>query len=673
MISRSLTIVVLALVWGVDPAVTQACTTAVISGRVTANGRPLLWKNRDTSTNRHNEVAHFDEGPIGFVAVVNADERSMVWMGVNDAGFAIENSLSNDLTKGRQSSGPGNGTLMKRALATCRTVGDFKQLLAQTDSDGRQTRANYGVIDAEGGAAIFEAGPFENVVFDANDPKVAPDGYLVRSNFSTTARNLPGSPTADLPADLYSGERYCRAKVILDGQRNITAPFLLRNLCRDLADPTGAPYLGSVNHPDGELPAELNTDKTISRTTTVSAVVIEGVRAEEDPRSTTMWTMLGDPKFSIAVPCWSSVQDVADPMIEPTGAEIGEVALLLREWCLDGREDVIDTAPLRGIWQDLLPLENRFYVDVDRLLEGYRTAGVNIDDLTRLHHSAASEAMEAMTSELNELKNDVLTQRSVSARPSLTNLFEPPTTTKTPVRIAIGDHTETPTKGAANLMAILTQEAGFDTQCIKPGELAAGALADFDVIIMPGGSGSAQSRRLGPEGCREIQSFVDAGGGYVGICAGAYLASSQYTWSLNLINARVFDRIHWARGKGEVCVKLKDQAEALFDTTEKSLAVHYAQGPLLLPDDQDDLPAYEVLATYESEVALKGAPGQAMVDTHAIIRANYGNGRVICFSPHPETPGGPNGLIVAGVRWACGKPANEKQSQSKASAGYKSD
>jgi hypothetical protein len=34
------------------------CTTAVVSGRVTSDGRPLLWKNRDFwQTN--NEVVYF--------------------------------------------------------------------------------------------------------------------------------------------------------------------------------------------------------------------------------------------------------------------------------------------------------------------------------------------------------------------------------------------------------------------------------------------------------------------------------------------------------------------------------------------------------------------------------------------------------------------------------------
>lgn len=83
-----------------------------------------------------------------------------------------------------------------------------------------------------------------------------------------------------------------------------------------------------------------------------------------------------------------------------------------------------------------------------------------------------------------------------------------------------------------------------------------------------------------------------------------------------------------------------------------SVPVRYNQGPLLVPDDESDLPGYEVLATFETEVVDNGAQPGSMVGTHAIIRSMYGRGRVICFSPHPEVSGGPNGLIEAGVRWA---------------------
>jgi hypothetical protein len=113
------------------------CTTAVVSGRVTADGRPLLWKNRDYSQ-VHNEVVYFrsDGANFSFVAVVNAGGSRSVYMGVNAAGFCIENSLSND-APGKSETGPGNGQLMKQALARCATVDDFEALLAETNASGR--------------------------------------------------------------------------------------------------------------------------------------------------------------------------------------------------------------------------------------------------------------------------------------------------------------------------------------------------------------------------------------------------------------------------------------------------------------------------------------------------------------------------------------------------------
>ena len=74
----------------------EECTVAVVSGKATIDGRPLLWKNRDTS-NLDNEVAYFDDGKYPYIGVINAGDRTQVWMGVNSAGFCIMNSESQDL------------------------------------------------------------------------------------------------------------------------------------------------------------------------------------------------------------------------------------------------------------------------------------------------------------------------------------------------------------------------------------------------------------------------------------------------------------------------------------------------------------------------------------------------------------------------------------------------
>lgn len=219
------------------------------------------------------------------------------------------------------------------------------------------------------------------------------------------------------------------------------------------------------------------------------------------------------------------------------------------------------------------------------------------------------------------------------------------------LRVAIYDDSAEAGKGPVNLLRILTSETGFSARRITSEEIRQGGLAEFDVVVMPGGSGSKQAELLQESGRDKIREFVRSGGGYVGICAGSYLASSHYDWSLGLINARVWDRSHWARGGGDVSIRMTDAGWQLLGRGG-SVPVKYNQGPLLVPDDESDLPGYEVLATFETEVAEKGAQPGSMVGTHAIIRSMYGQGRVICYSPHPEVSGGPNGIICSGVRWA---------------------
>lgn len=122
------------------------------------------------------------------IGVVLPGSYNSIWMGVNSAGFAIENSYSGDLegTSGE------NGTFMKLALETCATVSEFEQLLIDTNIPGRLTLANYGVIDATGAAAIFETGNHSYTKYDANDPEVAPQGFVVRTNFALTGDGSGG-------------------------------------------------------------------------------------------------------------------------------------------------------------------------------------------------------------------------------------------------------------------------------------------------------------------------------------------------------------------------------------------------------------------------------------------------------------------------------------------------
>lgn len=195
-------------------------------------------------------------------------------------------------------------------------------------------------------------------------------------------------------------------------------------------------------------------------------------------------------------------------------------------------------------------------------------------------------------------------------------------------------------KGAGrSLKDLLAALQTFDDVTVREvmaDDIRSGVLSDLDVLIHPGGSGGGQGRHLGNDGREKIREFIREGGGYIGICAGAYLASADYEWSLNVLDARVLDRKHWARGTGMVEIALTDVGKRVLKSTEPRLRIHYGQGPLLAPGNRNDIADYETIASYGTEIAKNGAPQGVMKGTTAIAQGRFGRGRVLCFSPHPE-------------------------------------
>jgi putative intracellular protease/amidase len=186
-------------------------------------------------------------------------------------------------------------------------------------------------------------------------------------------------------------------------------------------------------------------------------------------------------------------------------------------------------------------------------------------------------------------------------------------------------------------------------------EVRAGQLDQFDVVLFPGGSGSGEAKSLGEEGRQRVRSFVERGGGYLGICAGAYLATADYDWSLHILDAKVIDRQHWARGSGDVEVALTDPGCKLLGAAGERATILYWQGPLLAPADKPEIPDYETLGTFATEIAKNGAPKGVMPGTTAIARGMFGKGRVLCFSPHPERTEGVQHFVRRAVKWTAGR------------------
>jgi len=159
-----------------------------------------------------------------------------------------------------------------------------------------------------------------------------------------------------------------------------------------------------------------------------------------------------------------------------------------------------------------------------------------------------------------------------------------------------------------------------------------------DVVLFPGGGGSTQGKAIGVEGQIVVKNFVANGGGYVGICAGAFLAINQ----LKMVPAKAGGE----RGDGNCTLKLEDRGLTKYEVDADALAkqpIFYANGPTMTrsgtrPNSTD----FRIHATYTSDVPMEkhypsDDPDVSGKGLAAVVSVTYGQGTVIISGPHPET------------------------------------
>ena len=198
--------------------------------------------------------------------------------------------------------------------------------------------------------------------------------------------------------------------------------------------------------------------------------------------------------------------------------------------------------------------------------------------------------------------------------------------------------------------ALLGRSAGFRCTVLRPGDIQAGALAEQDVAVFMGGSGTAQGKALGDVGKQAVKDFVHAGGGYIGVCAGAYLAlqGEEEFHKLRLVAGRNLTGDSWQRGIAGLEVRAEGRPP---------FKLFYANGPIFTPVPTEGLAPYRGLADYVGEIfnVSKGTGPNEMPGTPAIVASAYGQGRVLLFSPNPVLGGAGvvhSELMLSGLRWA---------------------
>ena len=220
----------------------------------------------------------------------------------------------------------------------------------------------------------------------------------------------------------------------------------------------------------------------------------------------------------------------------------------------------------------------------------------------------------------------------------------------TAIRVALFDAPGVVRSALDATVAILEPLPNVSPRVITPEDVRAGALDQADVVFFTGGRGSFQGRELGEDGRARVRAFVQRGGGYVGVCAGAYLAlqGREEFFKLAIVAGRHMSGDAWHRGIKTVRIE---------DTRGEIHRVHYANGPIFEPVTVDSLPAYRSLARYRDDVYSRrhGTIAGEMPGTPAVIATRYGDGRVLLFSPNPalggmDEPARPD-MIVDAVAW----------------------
>jgi len=150
-------------------------------------------------------------------------------------------------------------------------------------------------------------------------------------------------------------------------------------------------------------------------------------------------------------------------------------------------------------------------------------------------------------------------------------------------------------------------------------DIRGGGLGDCSLLIVPGGYTARYVDALGEEGFEQIRGFVARGGGYIGICAGAYIAARNVEVPGRLSGLGIIEIENERKaGQGLRTITIVKPEHPVAKGYEGKVNIWYQNGPMMKASQ-----GVETLAVYD------GGGG-------AIVCSTYGQGKVVIFSPHPE-------------------------------------
>lgn len=176
------------------------------------------------------------------------------------------------------------------------------------------------------------------------------------------------------------------------------------------------------------------------------------------------------------------------------------------------------------------------------------------------------------------------------------------------------------------------QWMGRSVELIDANYINSEGLDNFSILCIPGGDMYRYAQDISSEGMESIKNFISDGGGYLGICGGAYFASDRVIWQgtqLPMTPLGLFQGI--AEGPideivpfpdyGMCKINIVDFEHPITASEPDSSFMLYYWGPILVPNEDTTV---SILANYDS------------VNQTMMLAFNYGLGKVFLIGTHPE-------------------------------------
>ncbi len=206
-------------------------------------------------------------------------------------------------------------------------------------------------------------------------------------------------------------------------------------------------------------------------------------------------------------------------------------------------------------------------------------------------------------------------------------------------------------EGLQTIESVLSAE-GYNCSRLSSDDICRGNLdRTYALLIIPGGKSGFYNSDLFGKGIEEIRNFTLEGGGFIGICAGAFFAMDRIVWYereydylLDLVDGCGTGPLDELANPGEPeWVELRiGEGHPACGLDSGLVPGYYFDGPAF------DAPGSEIFAWYKK------------IDAPAALTASYGEGRIALTGFHPEMSVETEDLLLSMAAWTAGTSASRK-------------